>query len=77
MRAINSPRPFLERIYWIAERLRSNRPINCTAIARRFEISAKTAQRDMEFLRDRLRYDISYDRQARSFTLTSVPEPIL
>jgi hypothetical protein len=31
----------------------------------------------MEFLRDRLRYDISYDRQAPSFTLTSVPEPIL
>lgn len=70
-------RPFLERIYWIVDHLRARRPIKCSMIAREFEISTKTAQRDLEFLRDRLRYDIAYDRQEHAFKLINAPTPIL
>jgi predicted DNA-binding transcriptional regulator YafY len=70
-------RPFVERIHWIAGQLRSGRHINCSAIARRFEISTKTAMRDIDFLRDRLRYDIDYDEYDRTFTLLRAPEPVL
>ena len=75
MKTINSPRPFLERIHWIAGELR--RGLNCSTIARRFEVSTKTAQRDLEFLRDRLNYDIAYDSYARTFTLIKAPPAIL
>jgi hypothetical protein len=43
-----------ERFLWFDEKVRSRRYPNATRLAAEFEISLKTAQRDIEFMRDRL-----------------------
>ena len=43
-----------ERYYWFHGRIRANRYPNARILAERFEISQKQAQRDIEFMRDRL-----------------------
>jgi hypothetical protein len=41
------------------------------------EATIKTAQRDLNVLRDRLRYDIGYEAKNYSFQLLSAPRPAL
>jgi hypothetical protein len=66
---LSSSRFAIQRLAEITELLRCGRPVNCTAIADRFEVSTKTAQRDMEFLRDRLGVPAEYDPQAHTWRL--------
>jgi predicted DNA-binding transcriptional regulator YafY len=49
--------PQLERFFWFDGRLRQKRFPNASQLAERFEISHKTAQRDICCLRDRLGHD--------------------
>lgn len=42
-----------ERFIWFDGRVRSQKYPNATALSGRFEISLKTAQRDIEFMRER------------------------
>jgi hypothetical protein len=49
--------------------LRNGRPVNCSTIADRFEVCIKTAQRDLEFLRDRLGVPAEYDPQGHTWKL--------
>ena len=60
MRAGNSRVP-IERFAWIAEKLRLGRFFKTGDVARQFEVSYKTAWRDIEFMRDRLGYEIEFN----------------
>lgn len=68
-----------ERFIWFDKKTRSLEYPNATTLAERFEISQKTAQRDIEFMRDRLSAPLAYDPSRKgysyennSFTLPSV-----
>src|ERR1051325_7849353 len=54
-------RPPLERTMQIHARLRDRRFPNCQKIARDLEVSPKTIQRDIDFMRYRLGLPIEYD----------------
>lgn len=67
----------LGRIAFIARKLREGEPINCTTVATHFEVCTKTAQRDFDFIRDRLGWELVYDQEERSFQLINAPTPVL
>jgi len=52
------------------EWLMANRHPNCRKIAEEFEISAKTVQRDINFMRDRMGLPIEYDKKRFGFHYT-------
>ena len=76
-----------ERFAWFDRWVRADRFPNAAALADRFEISRKTAQRNIDFMRDRLGAPLIYDPVRRgyhytdqSFQLTSFqasPEELL
>ena len=49
-----------ERMVKICALARSRASFNASTLAREFEVSTKTIQRDLEFLRDRMRLPIVY-----------------
>ena len=51
----------LERYYWVDCQVRRERFPNARKLADQFEISSKTAQRSIEFMRDRLGAPLEYD----------------
>jgi proteasome accessory factor B len=51
----------------IHEHLAAGRHPNCSSLAREFEVSAKTIQRDIEFMRDQLALPIDYDGAKHGF----------
>lgn len=55
----------------IHERLRAGggerRRVNCRQLARELEVSYKTVQRDIDFMRDQMELPIDYDASARGF----------
>lgn len=53
--------PQLERLVWFHNRIKTGRRPNAAQLARRFEVSTKTAQRDITFLRDRFQAPLEYD----------------
>lgn len=54
-------RPPLERMLRIHQALHSNSYPNANTLARELEVSAKSIQRDVEFMRSRLNLPIAYD----------------
>lgn len=60
----------LVRILWIELQLRANRYPNASTIAERFEISAKTAQRTLEFMRSQMKAPIAYSAEHRGWHYT-------
>jgi len=56
-----------ERFLWFDFQVRAGKHPNATSLARKFEISAKTAQRDIDFMRDRLRAPLEYDKGFRGY----------
>ncbi len=56
-----------ERLLDLDRRLRNNEFPNCTSFAVEREISTKTAQRDFEFLRDRMGAPLEYDALKRGY----------
>jgi hypothetical protein len=44
-----------ERFIWFDDRVRQTRYPNTTSLAKEFEVSVKTAQCDIEFMRERLK----------------------
>ncbi len=65
--------PQRERLLWIDKQIRDNRYPNTSQIAQEFEITPKTAQRALDFMRDRLKLPLSYSAQKRGWYYT---EPI-
>jgi predicted DNA-binding transcriptional regulator YafY len=63
-------RPPIERCKWIADRLAVGRNLTTNEAARRFEVSARTIFRDLEFMRDRLHAPLAFDSERSSYILT-------
>lgn len=63
----------LERVFWIDLQIRANRYPNNNDIAAHFEVTVKTAQRTIDFMRDRLRLPIEYSAEHRGWHYT---EPV-
>jgi predicted DNA-binding transcriptional regulator YafY len=58
--------PFL-RMLRIHELLSADRFPNCSVLARQFEVSVKTVQRDVDFMRDQLMLPIEYHTREHGF----------
>jgi predicted DNA-binding transcriptional regulator YafY len=63
-------RPPLLRMIRIHDLLSAAKYPNCSLLAREFEISTKTIQRDVDFMRDQLLLPIEYDRVRHGFAYT-------
>ncbi|MBI4632539.1 MAG: WYL domain-containing protein [Deltaproteobacteria bacterium] len=59
---------FLERFLWFDAEVRKNRFPNASTLARQCECSAKTAQRSIEFFRDRMSAPLEYDAVRKGFS---------
>jgi predicted DNA-binding transcriptional regulator YafY len=66
-------RPPLERMLRLHERLKAGVFPNCRKLASELEVSSKTIQRDIDFMRDRLGLPIEYDQLQFGFYYT---EPV-
>lgn len=60
----------LERTFWIDYQIRAGRYPTATTIAAHFETSTKTAQRTLEFMRDRLMLPLAYSHEHRGWHYT-------
>lgn len=63
-------RPPLLRMMRLHDALRSGDFPNCSVLARQFEVSYKTVQRDIDFMRDQLDLPIEYDASRQGFYYT-------
>ena len=63
-------RPPLERMHRLHDLLSSEQPVNCQQLGKDFEVSYKTIQRDLDFMRDRLALPIEYDAARYTFRYT-------
>lgn len=60
-----------ERFFWFHKRLKAGKYPNARILAEKFELSPRTAQRDIEFMRDRLSAPLEYNPAKRGFCYTS------
>ena len=60
-------RPPVVRMYLLDEQLRKNLYPNCTTLASYFEVSRKTIQRDVDYMRDLLGAPIEYHSRKKGF----------
>jgi predicted DNA-binding transcriptional regulator YafY len=63
-------RPPLARMLKIHEQLQRDRAPTCTSLAHDLEVSVKTVQRDIDFMRDQLRMPVEYDAGRRGYRYT-------
>lgn len=56
-----------ERFLWFEQRAKGKKYPNASTLAGKFEISTKTAQRDIEFMRDRLNCPLLYDKHQKGY----------
>jgi predicted DNA-binding transcriptional regulator YafY len=64
-------RPPLERMLRIHQSLQSNKFPNATRLAAELEVSTKSIQRDLDFMRDRLQLPIEYSPQKFGYHYTA------
>ncbi len=69
--AAGTTRPPLVRMLKIHEMLAADDYPNCTSLGIEFEVSSKTIQRDMEFMRDQLTLPIEYDGSKHGYYYTN------
>jgi len=67
-------RPPLERMQRLHDLLSNEQPVNCQQLGKDFEVSYKTIQRDLDFMRDRLNLPIEYDATCYTFRYTETVE---
>ncbi|MBC8523778.1 MAG: WYL domain-containing transcriptional regulator [Chlorobium phaeobacteroides] len=60
-------RPPVVRMYFLDEQLRKKLYPNCTSLAAHFEVSRKTIQRDIDYMRDLLDAPIEYHSKKKGF----------
>ncbi len=63
-------RPPLQRMLQIHEAIRSGRHPNTSALARELEVSPKSIQRDIDFMRERMGLPIAYDERRWGYHYT-------
>lgn len=56
-----------ERFIWFDDKVRAQKYPNASSLAEKFEVSTKTAQRDIEFMRDRLRCPLEYNKNKKGY----------
>jgi len=56
-----------ERFIWFDDRVRAQKYPNASSLAEKFEVSTKTAQRDIEFMRDRLYCPLEYNKNKKGY----------
>ncbi|MGO8991143.1 MAG: helix-turn-helix transcriptional regulator [bacterium] len=56
-----------ERFVWFDNQVKARKYPNATSLAGAFEISTKTAQRDIDFMRDRLLCPLDYDSSQKGY----------
>jgi predicted DNA-binding transcriptional regulator YafY len=56
-----------ERFIWFDDQVKEKKFPNATSLAEKFELSTKTAQRDIEFMRDRLLCPLYYDSSEKGY----------
>jgi len=61
---------FLERFVWFDNEVRSQRYPNTSTLAEQFEVTTKTAQRTIEYFRDRLRVPLQYNFGKKGYSYT-------
>lgn len=59
-----------ERFLWFHGRVKARSYPNACTLADEFELSCRTAQRDIEFMRDRLRAPLEYSRERKGYIYT-------
>lgn len=59
-----------ERIFHILERLRSHNKVKTAQVASFFEVSSRTVKRDIEYIRDRLEYELIWSTKEGAYSLT-------
>lgn len=59
-----------ERFLWFHERVKALRHPNASSLVDRFEISPRTAQRDIEFMRDRMLAPLLYSPERKGYVYT-------
>lgn len=64
-------RPVVERLLRIHALLLAGRRVTASVLARDFECAPKTLHRDFDFMRDRLRLPIVYDRARHTWAYQS------
>jgi len=69
-------RPAFDRAKQIDEALRTHSCLTKRQLAELCGVSPRTVQRDLEFLRDRLRRPLAYDAVQRAYVYTEPVEPI-
>ncbi len=62
-------RGLLRRALWALTRLRAGKPLKASILARHFEVSTRTAYRDLDFLRDEWRVPLEFDQGRSTFYL--------
>ena len=60
----------LERFKWFDHQVRNNRFPNAATLAGQFEVSSKTAQRTIVFMRDRFAAPLEYNASRRGYCYT-------
>jgi predicted DNA-binding transcriptional regulator YafY len=63
----------IARMQFIYEAIKAERRPNCTLLARKLEVSAKTVQRDIDYMRYQLNLPIEYDQERHGLFFT---EPV-
>jgi len=58
----------MERVLWFDERIRAGHRPDSGTLAAYFAVSLRTAQRDIEFLRDCLQAPLRYDKAAKGYS---------
>lgn len=56
-----------ERFIWFDDQVKQKKYPNTTSLSKQFEVSIKTAQRDIEFMRDRLNCPLVYDPSRKGY----------
>lgn len=59
-----------ERYFWFHRLVKAGKYPNAADVARRFEVSPKTAHRDITFIADRLGAPLAYDRSRKGYYYT-------
>jgi predicted DNA-binding transcriptional regulator YafY len=62
-----SSKNIYERFLWLDQKAKAGKYPNATKLANQFEMSVKTAQRDIEFMRDRLSCPLMYDQSEKGY----------
>jgi len=60
-------KPQLARLLYVDKEIRTEKFPNCSSIAKEYEVSSRTIQRDIEYMKDMLKAPIEYSAAKRGF----------